>query len=78
MNDSTAIIDVPMLHIRFSGRSIDVTLNELDLGPMSSDDTVRTRVADYLEVPASKLGAFAVDRNEATGSMTMRPEAVFG
>jgi len=67
----------PQLHIRFEGRSIDVPLNELDVGDRSTDDQVRTAVADHLGVPLGKLRAFAIDR-AATGEMTLRPEAVFG
>jgi len=67
----------PQLHIRFEGRSIDVPLNELDVGDRSTDDQVRTAIADHLGVPLGKLRAFAIDR-AATGEMTLRPEAVFG
>ena len=68
----------PQLHIRFEGRSIDVPLNELDIGDRSTDEQVRTAVADHLGVPIGKLRAFAIDRNAASGEMTLRPEAVFG
>lgn len=67
----------PQLHIRFEGRSIDVPLNELDVADRSTDDQIRTAVADHLGVPLGKLRAFAIDR-AATGEMTLRPEAVFG
>lgn len=68
----------PQLHIRFDGRSIDLDLNELDLGPQSGDEQVRTSVARYLQVPVQKIQTFRVDRNEATGDIGLRPEAVFG
>jgi hypothetical protein len=66
------------LHIRFDGRSIDVEMNDLDIGSLSTDNQVREAVARYLETPVQKLQAFALDRNDATGDMTLRPEAVFG
>lgn len=68
----------PQLHIRFEGRSIDVPLNELDVGVLSTDEQVRAAVAENMGVPVAKLRAFAIDRNQATGEMTLRPEAVFG
>lgn len=68
----------PQLHIRYDGRSIDVPLNELDVGDASTDEQVRTAVADHLGVPVGKLRAFTIDRTAGTGEMTMRPEAIFG
>jgi len=68
----------PQIHVRFDGRSIDIDLNELDVGVLSNDNQIRAAVAAYLEVPTQKLQAFAVDRNTETGHMTLRPEAVFG
>ena len=65
------------LHIRFEGRSIDIDIDQLDIGPESTDNQVREAVAAYMEVPLQKLQRFAVDRH-ATGNITVRPEAVFG
>jgi hypothetical protein len=68
----------PQLHIRFEGRSIDVPLNELDVGVLSNDNQIREAVAENMGVPVAKLRAFAIDKNMETGEMTLRPEAVFG
>lgn len=68
----------PQIHVRFDGRSIDIDLNELDVGVLSNDNQIRAAVAAYLETPVQKLQAFAIDRNRETGHMTLRPEAVFG
>lgn len=68
----------PQLHIRFEGRSIDVPLNELDVGVLSNDNQIREAVAANLGVPVAKLRAFAIDKNLESGEMTLRPEAVFG
>jgi hypothetical protein len=67
----------PLLHIRYGGRSYDVPLRELDIGPASSDDQIRRAVAAYLEEPLSKLRLFVVERHD-NGNVTIRPEAVFG
>ena len=67
-----------MLHVRYEGQSHDVDMSELDLGDLSTDATVRVAVARHINVPEAKLAGFAVDRNTATGDLTLRPQAVFG
>jgi hypothetical protein len=66
-----------LLHIRFNGESFDVALETLDLGLASSEREVKQRVASHLEVDASRLRDYVVDRH-ANGNLTLRPEAVFG
>jgi hypothetical protein len=67
----------PWLHVRYEGRSWDLPLADLDLGPLSADDEVRAAVASYLDVPVYKLRLYVVERH-TNGNMTVRPEAVFG
>ncbi len=64
-------------HVRFEGRSLDIPLAGLDVGPHSSDAEVKQAVARHLEVPADRFRDYVVDRHE-TGNLTVRPEAVFG
>ena len=64
-------------HVRFAGRSFDIPLSTLDLGPMSADGQIRRSLARYLSVPEFKLDAYVIDRH-ANGNLTVRPEAVFG
>ncbi len=71
-------IRVPQVHIRFNGTSHDSDFADLDLSEMSEDNTVREAVANYLDAPIGKLENFVVDRNEETGDITVRPQAVFG
>jgi hypothetical protein len=71
------INELPVLHIRFDGRSFDIPLSDLDVGLMSSDTDVKRALAGYLNVPEVKLRDYTVDRHE-TGNLTVRPEAVFG
>ena len=66
-----------VLHVRFEGRSRDIPLSELDVGPFASNDVIKQAVARFLEVPVAKLRDYTVDRHE-TGNLTVRPEAVFG
>ncbi len=70
--------NVPQIHIRYDGRSIDIPLSEVDVGVLSTDDQIRTAVAENMGVPVRKLRAFAIDRNHETNHLTLRPEAVFG
>jgi hypothetical protein len=69
--------DAVAIHIRFEGRSLDVPLSTLDLGPLPSDDEVKRALALHLKVPGSKLRDYVVDRHP-NGNLTVRPEAVFG
>ena len=71
-------IRTPEVHIRFNGTSHDTDFADLDLSEMSTDDTVREAVANYLDAPLNKVRNFVVDRNEETGDITVRPQAVFG
>jgi hypothetical protein len=66
-----------VLHVRFDGRSLDIPLEDLDLGPRSDDREIKRALARHLDVPAAKLSDYTVDRH-ATGNLTVRPEAVFG
>jgi len=66
-----------VLHARFDGRSFDIALSDLDVGPASSDEQVKRALTRHLEIPESKLRDYTVDRHE-TGNLTVRPEAVFG
>lgn len=66
------------VHIRYEGSSYDVTFEDLDIGELSTEAEVRQAVAQHLEAPPAKLANFAVDKNEETGDITLRPQAVFG
>jgi hypothetical protein len=67
----------PVAHVRFAGRSFDISLSAMDLGVLSADGQIRRAIARYLDVPEHKLDAYVVDRHP-NGNVTLRPEAVFG
>lgn len=69
--------ELPVLHIRFDGRSFDIPLSDLDIGSMSSNEEVKRALAGYLNVAEAKFRDYTVDRHD-TGNLTVRPEAVFG
>jgi hypothetical protein len=66
-----------MIHIRFEGRSWDILCQEVDVGPMSTDEQVRRALANYFDVGLAKFRVYVIERHE-NGNMTVRPEAVFG
>jgi hypothetical protein len=66
-----------VVHVRHDGRSLDVPLGDLDIGPDADDAAVKRALAGRLDVPERTLRDYAVDRHE-TGNLTVRPAAVFG
>lgn len=66
-----------VLHIRVEGSSLDLPMRSLGLQGLVSDDEVRRAVAKHLDIAASRLALYVVERH-ANGNMTVRPEAVFG
>lgn len=72
-----AVINETMVHVRFRGRSWDLSQRDLDLTPECAEADVKRAVARYLDVSARDLGNYVVER-EPSGHFTIRPEAVFG
>jgi hypothetical protein len=68
---------VAVVHIRFEGRSLDLTQSDLDIGLASSDNDVKRALARHLDVSEARFRDYVIDRHE-TGNFTIRPEAVFG
>jgi len=66
-----------LIHIRFEGKSHDISVNEFDIGQTSSDEQIKTAVANFLEVDSGKLENYVIEHHE-NGNFTVRPEAVFG
>lgn len=67
----------PLLHLRFEGRSLDISLSTLRLRNSSSDDAVRLSLSSFLDIALEKLDRMVVERH-VNGNITVRPEAVFG
>lgn len=66
------------LHLMVNGQSVDVALVNLDLGDLSTNEQVRDAAAKYLGQAPRSLANFQVDRNQQTGDITLRPQAIFG
>ena len=66
-----------MVHIRFEGRSYDVSEQQLDLNGKTDDRAIKQRVAQHFEVGVDRLQSYVVDRRPS-GDIIIRPEAVYG
>jgi hypothetical protein len=66
-----------MIHIRFEGRSYDVTKTQLGVTANMNDTLVKEQVARHLDVNQSHLQPYFVDRRP-NGDLIIRPEAVYG
>lgn len=64
-----------MVHIRYDGRSVDVSEAQLQIHAQMSDVEIRQHVARYFDV--SELDFYVVDRTP-NGDLIVRPEAVYG
>ena len=66
-----------MVHVRFEGRSYDLTDQQIDVRQGMSDTEVKERLAQHFEVEGSRFTAYVVDR-APNGNLIVRPEAVYG
>jgi hypothetical protein len=66
-----------MVHVRFEGRSYDMTENQLGVTAGMNDTAVKERLAQHLDVGRDRLQFYVVDRRPS-GELIVRPEAVYG
>lgn len=67
-----------MVHIRFEGRSYDVSEQQIGLQPRTTNEgLIKEQVARFLEVPEQRLQNYVVDYRPS-GDTIIRPEAVYG
>ncbi|MGB3240035.1 MAG: hypothetical protein WBB29_17200 [Geitlerinemataceae cyanobacterium] len=66
-----------MVHIRFEGRSYDMSETQLGIRTNMTDIVVKERVAGYFDVNCDRLQFYVVDRRPS-GDIVIRPEAVYG
>ncbi|HEY9699044.1 MAG TPA: hypothetical protein V6D10_17405 [Trichocoleus sp.] len=66
-----------MVHIRFEGRSIDLSETQLGITTGMNDVAVKERVSRHLDVHANRLVEYVIDRRPS-GDLIIRPEAVYG
>lgn len=67
-----------MIHLRYDGRSLDVSELVLGLrGDRASDGELKARLARHLDLDDRALAAHVVDRSPS-GDTIVRPPAVYG
>ena len=66
-----------MIHVRFEGRSYDLTAAQLNLNGNLSDKVIKRQVATFLDVRVHDLREYVLDRRP-DGTIIIRPEAVYG
>ncbi len=65
-----------LLHIRFDGRSEELSLNALNLNRQATDDEIKQAVATHFERPTRYFQDYVIVRNSET--IIVRPEAIYG
>ncbi|BAZ67677.1 MAG: hypothetical protein KME28_00785 [Pelatocladus maniniholoensis HA4357-MV3] len=66
-----------MVHIRFEGRSYDVSESQLGLTANMNDTAIKQRLSQHFEVQLNRFESYVIDRR-ASGDLIVRPEAVYG
>ncbi len=65
------------IHVRFDGRSYDLAPADLGVPVDAPDADIHEALARHFDVARQTFRAFVVERHR-NGSVTVRPEAVFG
>lgn len=66
-----------MIHVRFQGRSYDLTERHVGIHRRAGDREVKAALARYFDLHHRAFEGYVVDRPK-TGDMIVRPEAVYG
>jgi hypothetical protein len=66
-----------MVHIRYEGRSVELSEAQLSIHAGMSDAEIKERVAHRFDAGAKQLEFYVVDRTP-NGDLVVRPEAVYG
>ncbi len=66
-----------MVHLRFEGRSYDITEEQVKITAGMNDQQIKQKLAQYLDIHESRLLDYVIDRPNS-GDLILRPEAVYG
>jgi hypothetical protein len=72
----TQLTQTQVVHVRFEGRSEELTLDILNLTAQSTDTQIKRAVAHYFERKSDYFNSFVVVRNSQ--AIIVRPEAIYG
>ena len=65
-----------MLHLRFDGRSDELSLAALGLTPQATDEQIKDALAAYLDCAPAALANHVIVRHQT--AIVVRPEAIYG
>ncbi len=66
-----------MVHIRFEGRSYDVTETQLGITENMKENAIKERLSQYFDVGKERFNYYVLDYRPS-GDLIVRPEAVYG
>ncbi len=66
-----------MVHIRFEGRSYDITEHQIGITESMNDTAIKQHLARHFDVSADRFKDYVCDRRPS-GDLIIRPEAVYG
>ncbi|RDH52000.1 hypothetical protein CBF18_01380, partial [Mastigocladus laminosus WC112] len=61
-----------MVHIRFEGRSYDVSESQLGLTANMNDNIIKQRLAQHFDVQLNRFESYVIDRRPS-GDLIVRP-----
>ncbi len=64
------------VHVRFDGRSEELTLVELGLNSDATDAQLKRAVVRHFDLPTGHLDTYAIVRTDQ--AIIVRPEAIYG
>jgi len=64
------------VHVRFDGRSEELTLVVLGLNSDATDAQIKRAVVRHFDLPASHLDTYVIVRTDQ--AIIVRPEAIYG
>lgn len=76
MTETMTPTAISTLHVRFDGRSEELPLAALDLGPHATDAELKRALEAHLDRPPGYLETYAVVRH--SDAIVVRPEAIYG
>jgi hypothetical protein len=68
--------DVFQVHVRFAGRSEDLSFQQLNLRPSATDDELKTALARWYDCAVADLADYVIVREPA--AIIVRPLAIYG
>ncbi|MBV9713255.1 MAG: hypothetical protein JO011_20320 [Ktedonobacteraceae bacterium] len=64
------------IHVRFDGRSEEMSFAQLNLGSDASNTQIKRSVANYFDLPSRSFDEHVIVRTD--NAIILRPEAIYG